>query len=121
MIQPVAKPLPRRAATSTGSVGASPHSATITAATAAAIAMQKYLPTRSAIGPITSCTEPCASRYTVTTIEVAPTVTLRSAAICGSSELVTRTMAWAAKPATAKSAMALVALPPVFDGFSGKS
>ena len=53
--------------------------------------------------------------------EVAPTVTLRSVAICGSSESVERTMAWAAKPATAKSVMALVALPLVFDGFSGKS
>src|SRR6185437_13355901 len=44
-------------------------------------------------------------------IEVAPTLTLRSAAICGSSESVERTMAWAAKEASASSVMALVALP----------
>ncbi len=47
----------------------------------------------------------------MTTIEAAPTVTLKSAAICGSSESVTRTMAWAAKEASARSVMALVALP----------
>ena len=33
----------------------------------------------------------------------APTVVWKSAAICGSSELVTRTCAWLAKPATASS------------------
>ena len=47
----------------------------------------------------------------MTTIEAAPTVTSRSTAICGSSESVTRTMAWAAKAAMASSVMALVALP----------
>src|SRR5580700_1018501 len=35
----------------------------------------------------------------------APTVVWKSAAICGSSESVTRTCAWAAKPATASSVM----------------
>ena len=34
----------------------------MTDAQAAAIAVQKYLPKRSPIGPITSCTEPCAKR-----------------------------------------------------------
>jgi hypothetical protein len=47
-------------------------------------------------------------------------VTLRSAAIWGSSESVERTMAWAAKEAKAKSAMALVALPRDELGDSGK-
>ncbi len=32
-----------------------------------------------------------------------PTLVLKSAAICGSSESVTRTMAWLAKPAQASS------------------
>src|SRR5262245_63835043 len=41
-------------------------------------------------------------------IEAAPTVTAKSAAICGSSESVERTIAWLAKPATARSAMARV-------------
>ena len=53
--------------------------------------------------------------------EVAPTVTFRSAAICGSSELVERTMPWAAKPATASRTMALVALPLEEGEFFGKS
>ena len=52
--------------------------------------------------------------------EVAPTVTLKSAAICGSSESVERTMAWAAKQASASSVMALVALPLGCGGVSGK-
>jgi hypothetical protein len=43
--------------------------------------------------------------------EVAPTVTLRSVAICGSSESVTRTIACAAKAAMARSEIARVALP----------
>ena len=54
-------------------------------------------------------------------IEVAPTVTFRSAAICGSSKSVDRTMPWAAKAATASRMMALVALPLDGGGFSGKS
>ena len=62
MIQPVASPLPSRAATSSGNDDASPHSATMTVAAVAASATQRYLPKRSPIGPITSCTEPCASR-----------------------------------------------------------
>ena len=62
MIQPVARPLPRRAATSTGSDGARAQIATSTVETAAAIETQRYLPKRSPIGPITSCTEPCAKR-----------------------------------------------------------
>jgi hypothetical protein len=37
----------------------------------------------------------------VTTIAAAPTVVPKSAAICGSSESVTLTCAWLAKPATA--------------------
>jgi hypothetical protein len=41
-------------------------------------------------------------------------------AICGSSESVDRTIAWAAKPATARSAMALMALPPGEREDSGK-
>ena len=44
-------------------------------------------------------------------IEVAPTVTFRSTAIWGSSESVTRTIACAAKPATASRVMARMALP----------
>ena len=62
MIQPVASPLPRRAATSIGSDGASPHKATMTVAALAAKATHLYLPKRSPIGPMTSCTEPWASR-----------------------------------------------------------
>src|ERR1700752_3243626 len=41
-------------------------------------------------------------------IEAAPIVTAKSAAICGSSEWVERTIAWLAKPATASSTMARV-------------
>src|SRR5271169_126646 len=52
--------------------------------------------------------------------EVAPTVTFKSAAICGSSESVERTMAWAAKEASARSVMALVALPLGLAWDSGK-
>ena len=37
---------------------ASPHSATVTAETAQAIATVRYLPNRSAIGPVTNCIEP---------------------------------------------------------------
>ena len=63
MIQPVASPLPSRAATSSGSVGARPQSDHHqTVAAAAAKATQRYLPKRSPIGPISNCTEPCASR-----------------------------------------------------------
>ncbi len=40
--------------------------------------------------------------------EVAPTVTSQSAAICGSSELVERTMAWVAKEASASRVMARI-------------
>src|SRR5882672_10393676 len=40
--------------------------------------------------------------------EAAPTVTAKSAAICGSSESAERTIDWAAKPATASSTMARV-------------
>jgi len=39
----------------------------------------------------------------VTTIAAAPTLASKSAAICGSSESVTRTCAWLAKPASASS------------------
>ena len=52
--------------------------------------------------------------------EVAPTVTLRSAAICGSSESVERTMAWAAKEASAKRVIARVALPLGWAWVTGK-
>jgi hypothetical protein len=62
MIQPVASPLPSRAAISTVREGASPQIATITVDTVAAKAMHRYLPKRSPIGPITSWTEPCASK-----------------------------------------------------------
>src|SRR5262245_40656372 len=43
-------------------------------------------------------------------MEAAPTVTPRSVAICGSSESADRTMAWLAKPATARNTMARVGL-----------
>src|SRR5215475_2627052 len=49
-------------------------------------------------------------------IEAAPTVTAKSAAICGSSESVERTIAWLAKPATARSAMARVGVGVGMDG-----
>src|SRR5580704_3667076 len=98
MIQPVASPQPSRAATKTGSEGAMPQATTMAVDTAAAMVTQRYLPKRSPIGP---------------------TVTLRSAAICGSSESVERTMAWAANEASASSVMALVALPLFWDE-SGK-
>ena len=38
-------------------------------------------------------------------IEASPTVVPKSAAICGNSKSVTRTMAWLAKPATASRTM----------------
>ena len=38
-------------------------------------------------------------------MEASPTVVPKSMAICGSSESVTRTIAWLAKPATASSTM----------------
>jgi antitoxin ParD1/3/4 len=41
-------------------------------------------------------------------IDATPTVTPKSAAICGSSESAERTIAWLAKPATARNAMARV-------------
>jgi hypothetical protein len=53
-------------------------------------------------------------------IAVAPTLALRSAAICGNSESVTRTMACVAKPAMASRTMALVALPRAKGRWSGK-
>src|SRR4051812_34055901 len=40
--------------------------------------------------------------------DAAPTVTPRSTAICGKSESAERTMAWLAKPATARNTMARV-------------
>ncbi len=62
MIQPVASPQASRAATRIGSDGASPQAITMAVENAAAMETQRYLPKRSPIGPITSCTEPCASR-----------------------------------------------------------
>jgi hypothetical protein len=44
-------------------------------------------------------------------MEAAPTLTPKSADICGKSESDTRTIDWLAKEATASSVMALVALP----------
>src|SRR3954447_25852712 len=46
----------------------------------------------------------------VTTIEVAPTLALRSAATCGSSESMTRTIAWLEKAAIARITIARVGL-----------
>jgi hypothetical protein len=62
MIQPVASPQASRAAIKNGSDGASPQASTSSVDAAAAIATQRYLPKRSPIGPITSCTEPWAKR-----------------------------------------------------------
>jgi valyl-tRNA synthetase len=56
----------------------------------------------------------------VTTIEAAPTLTPRSAEICGNSESDTRTIDWLAKEASASSVMALVALPRETGGVEGK-
>src|SRR5665647_3344832 len=86
MIQPVASPLPSQVATSHGSDGASPQAKTSMVDAAAAMATHLYLPDRAPIGPIANCTEPGAKRENVTTIEAAPIVVCRSAAICGSSE-----------------------------------
>ena len=47
----------------------------------------------------------------MTTIEAAPTLTPKSAAICGKSESETRTIDWLAKEASASSVIADVALP----------
>ena len=44
------------------------------------------------------------SELSSNTIAAAPTVVLKLVAICGSSESVTRTWAWLAKPATSNSA-----------------
>ena len=57
----------------------------------------------------------------MTTIEAAPTLTPRSAAICGSSESDTRTIDWLAKEASASSVMAEVALPREAGGVGGQS
>ena len=57
-----------------------------------------------------------ASEYAVITIEAAPTVMAKSAAIWGSSESVTRTCAWLAKATTASSTIERVC---DFGGFSG--
>ena len=62
MIQPVARPQSSRAATSVGKFGARPQAITIRVEKAAAMLTQRYLPKRSPIGPMISCTEPCASR-----------------------------------------------------------
>ena len=56
----------------------------------------------------------------MTTIEAAPTLTPRSADICGSRESDTRTIDWLAKEATASSVMALVALPRETGGVGDK-
>jgi valyl-tRNA synthetase len=56
----------------------------------------------------------------VTTIEAAPTLTPRSAEICGNSESDTRTIDWLAKEASASSVMAEVALPREAGGVAGK-
>jgi len=67
-----------------------------------------------------NCTEPWARAYAVTTIEAAPTLTPRSAEICGNSESDTRTIDWLAKEASASSVMALVALARETGGVEGK-
>src|SRR5712691_11429075 len=50
-------------------------------------------------------------------IEAAPMLTPRSAAICGSSESADRTIAWLAKPATARKTIARVGV--WWDGDNG--
>src|SRR6478609_4112733 len=120
MIQPADSPQARRAATSAGSEPASPHINTSTVDIAAAAVTQAYLPKRSPTGPMINCTEPWARAYAVTTIEAAPTLTPRSAEICGNSESDTRTIDWLAKEASASSVMALVALPRKTGGVEGK-
>src|SRR5215510_8360880 len=111
MIQPAERPHARRAATSAGNDPARPHISTSTVDIAAAAVTQAYFPKRSPTGPMMSCTEPCASAYAVTTIDAAPTLTPKSAEICGNSESETRTIDWLAKEARASSVIALVALP----------
>src|SRR5262249_47433387 len=108
MIQPAASPQASRATTSIGKEVASPQNSTSTEAAAQAAMTQGYLPKRSPTGPMTSCTDPCASAYAVTTIEAAPTLTPKSAEICGKSESETRTIDWLAKEASARSVMAEV-------------
>jgi hypothetical protein len=56
----------------------------------------------------------------VTTIEAAPTLTPKSAEICGNSESDTRTIDWLAKEASASRVMALVALPRETGGVGAK-
>src|SRR6478672_3798244 len=120
MIQPADSPQARRAATSAGSEPASPHINTSTVDIAAAAVTQAYLPKRSPTGPMINCTEPWARAYAVTTIEAAPTLTPKSAEICGNNESDTRTIDWLAKEASASSVMALVALPRETGGVEGK-
>ncbi len=54
MIQPAAAPEAKRAAASAGSVVTMPHSATRSVASAHIVATVRYLPKRSAIGPMMS-------------------------------------------------------------------
>ena len=54
-------PEAKRASVRLSSEPASPHSATVTADTAQAIATVRYLPNRSAIGPVMNCIEPWVS------------------------------------------------------------
>src|SRR5262249_27199718 len=63
----------------------------------------RYFPKRSPSGPISSCVDPWAITYPVTTTEATPTEVPKSLAICGRSESVTRTCAWLANPAIARS------------------
>src|SRR3954447_19326487 len=87
---------------------ARPHSATEPAETAQAIATVRYLPNRSAIGPVMNCIEPWVSASAVMTIEAAPTETAKSEAICGNSVSAARTSAWLAKLASASATIARV-------------
>src|SRR3954447_7250345 len=116
MTQPARAPANSRAIASSGNVCASPHSRTRSDAPTAVMATVLYLPMRSPSGPITSWIDPCVTIYALITIEAAPTVVAKSAAIWGSNESVTRTCAWLAKATTASSTIERVW---DFGGFSG--
>jgi hypothetical protein len=60
-IQATVSPETKRASVRLSRLRASPQAATVTADSAQASATVRYLPKRSAIGPVMNCIEPCVS------------------------------------------------------------
>ena len=59
MTQEAVMPAPMRASVSVVRLSAKPQAATVSADSAHMMAIIRYLPKRSPIGPMTSCIEPC--------------------------------------------------------------